>query len=200
MKRITQFIVAILVLLASPAMAQVVPRNPRLPLRLPWRGAVQQIEAVEPSLARHAAIVFSGRVTDVSHIVPDSGSAEPLMQITFVVETGIRGVQNGDQFRLLEWPGRWQAGERYRVGERYLVFLHAPNAAGLTSPVGGNAGRFLMDKNGTVDLTSAQLLGSPGNNASSSSSPATDAPQPGRPLPHLPHPGIPNGNSRVRTE
>jgi len=195
MKRLTPFIVVGLVLV-STAVAQVSPRNPRLPQRHPWRSAVQQIEALEPGLARHATIIFSGRVTEVLRLVPDSGSAEPLMQITFAVETGVRGVQNGDQFHLLEWPGRWQSGERYRLGERYLLFLHAPNAAGLTSPVGGNAGRFLIDKSGTVDLTSAQLAG--GSAASTStSSPVSDPPQPRR---TLPHPWIPNGNSRIRTE
>ncbi len=107
MKRLTPFIVVGLVLVPM-AVAQVAPRNPRLPQRPAWRSAVQQIEAMEPSLARHAAIVFSGRVSEVLRIIPDSGSAEPLMQITFAVETGVRGVQNGDQFRMLEWPGRWQ--------------------------------------------------------------------------------------------
>ncbi len=197
MKRLTPFMIAGL-MLAFPAVAQVTPRNPRLPQHPAWRSAVQQIETLEPSLARHAAIVFSGRVTEVLRVVPDSGSAEPLMQITFAVETGVRGVQNGDQFRLLEWPGRWQAGERYRIGERYLMFLHAPNAAGLTSPVGGDAGRFLIDQSGTVDLTSAKLAGSSGNAAlTSDPSPLSDPPQPGRTLPHR---GIPNGNSRIRTE
>jgi hypothetical protein len=197
MKRLTPFMIAGLVL-ALPAVAQVAPRTPHLPQRPAWRSAIQQIEAMEPNLARHAAIVFSGRVTEVLRIVPDSGSAEPLVQITFAVETGVRSVQNKDQFRLLEWPGRWQAGERYRIGERYLMFLHAPNAAGVTSPVGGNAGRFLIDQRGTVDLTSPQLAGSSASAASAStSSPVSEPPQPGRTLPHR---GIPNGNSRVRAE
>ena len=76
------------------------------------------------------------------------------MKITFAVDNGVRGAQTGAEFHLLEWPGRWQAGERYRIGERYLLFLHAPNAAGLTSPVGGSAGRFLVDSKGTIDISS----------------------------------------------
>jgi hypothetical protein len=34
----------------------------------------------------------------------------------------------------------------YRVGERLMLFLHAPSKLGLTSPVGGSAGRFAIDQ------------------------------------------------------
>ncbi len=154
MKRRSQFVIAVLAFAPVLAMAQAPPRSARLPRRPASRTTVQQIEAMEPSLTRHAAIIFFGRVTSVSRIVPESGAAEPSLQITFAVDNGVRGAQTGSEFRLLEWPGRWQAGERYRIGERYLLFLHAPNAAGLTSPVGGSAGRFLIDSKGTIDISS----------------------------------------------
>jgi len=143
MKRRSQLVIAALAFAPVLATAQIPARAPaRLPRPVVSRVTVQQIEAMQPGLARHAAIIFSGRVTDVSHIVPESGAAEPCLQITFAVENGVQGAQTGGQFRLMEWPGRWQAGERYRIGERYLLFLYARNAAGLTSPVGGSAGRF----------------------------------------------------------
>jgi hypothetical protein len=36
----------------------------------------------------------------------------------FAVETGIRGAQTGCEFHLVEWPGRWRAGERLFVCRR----------------------------------------------------------------------------------
>ncbi len=205
MKRLSQF-VAFLALAPTLAAAQMTARTARLPRRPASRDTVQQIEAMQPSLARHAAIIFFGRVTDVSRVVPESGAAEPSLQITFAAESGIRGVQTGREFRLLEWPGRWQAGERYRVGERYLLFLHAPNAAGLTSPVGGSAGRFLVDSKGTVDINSAALVGVERSvSPQSTSSPVVDPSQhpalrPPQPRTALPHQGPAYVHPQVRPE
>jgi hypothetical protein len=42
-------------------------------------------------------------------------------------------------YTLREWAGLWTAGETpFRAGQRYLMLLHAPGAAGLSSPVGGD--------------------------------------------------------------
>ena len=48
-------------------------------------------------------------------------------------------------------------GQRYRVGERVLLFLYPPSKLGLTSCVGGRMGRFTVDPWGRV-LLSAQHL------------------------------------------
>jgi hypothetical protein len=182
-------------------MAQVPARSARLPRRPASRTTVAQIEALRPSLTRHAAIIFFGRVTDISRIVPESGAAEASLQITFAVENGVRGAQTGSEFRLLEWPGRWQAGEGYRIGERYLLFLHAPNAAGLTSPVGGSASRFLIDSKGTVDISSIAPPSAKGNIPASPSSPVFDPPQhPSQPRTALPQQGSPYAHPQVRPE
>ena len=76
MKRRSQFVIAVLALAPLLAVAQAPSRSARLPRRPASRTTVQQIEAMQPSLARHAAIIFFGRVTDVSRIVPESGAAE----------------------------------------------------------------------------------------------------------------------------
>ena len=200
MKRCSQFVV-VLALAPLLAVAQVPARSARLPRRPASRTTVQQIEAMQPSLARHAAIIFFGRVTGISRIVPETGAAEPSLQITFAVDNGVRGAQTGQEFQLLEWPGRWQAGERYRIGERYLLFLHAPNAAGLTSPVGGTAGRFLIDSKGTIDLSSVAPSGTERNIPSSASSPVSDPPErPPQPRTALPQQGPPYAHPQVRPE
>ena len=64
-----------------------------------------------------------------------------------------------------EWAGMWTTGERYRLGERLMLFLHAPRKLGLTSPVGGAAGRFAVDQTGRIVLDPVQaqnLKGGPG--------------------------------------
>jgi hypothetical protein len=199
MKRHSQFVIAVLAFAPVLAFAQSPTRGPaRLPRRPASRATVQQIEAMAPNIARHASIIFFGRVTGVSRIVPESGAAEPSLQITFAVDNGLRGAQTRREFRLLEWPGRWQAGERYRVGERYLLFLHAPNAAGLTSPVGGSAGRFLIDSKGTIDINAD--LPRPNVAPTTPSSPI-DAPQrPRQPKTALPHQGPPYAHPQVLPE
>lgn len=200
MKRCSQFVV-VLTLAPLLAVAQVPARSARLPRRPASRTTVQQIEAMQPRLARHAAIIFFGRVTGISRIVPETGAAEPSLQITFAIDNGVRGAQTGQEFQLLEWPGRWQAGERYRIGERYLLFLHAPNAAGLTSPVGGTAGRFLIDSKGTIDLSSVAPPGTERNIPASASSPVSDPPErPPQPRTALPQQGPPYAHPQVRPE
>ena len=51
----------------------------------------------------------------------------------------------------------WSGAQRYRVGERVLLFLYPPSKLGLTSCVGGAVGRFTIDPRGRV-LLSAQHL------------------------------------------
>ena len=63
----------------------------------------------------------------------------------------------GQQLTIHEWAGLWAVGERfYRVGERLMLFLHAPSKLGLTSPVGGAAGRFSVGQGGRILLDPVQ--------------------------------------------
>ena len=79
------------------------------------------------------------------------------MQITFRVEQAIRGVRNGQVLAIREWAGLWNSGDRYRPGERLLLFLYKPSKFGLTSPVGGPMGRFPVDSGGNVILENGWL-------------------------------------------
>jgi hypothetical protein len=52
---------------------------------------------------------------------------------------------------LREWSGLWVAdNQRYRVGQRLLMLLHAPGAAGMSSPVGGLDGAIPIRQGGAV--------------------------------------------------
>jgi hypothetical protein len=74
------------------------------------------------------------------------------MRITFLVEQGLKGVRTGKTFTMRQWAGAWDAGEKYRVGERLVLFLYPASRLGLTSTVAGQRGRFTLDGRGQVLL------------------------------------------------
>lgn len=82
-----------------------------------------------------AAVIFAGQVLAVRW--PGTG----MVEVEFRVDEAIRGCWVGTPFVLREWDGLWAGGsQRYRVGQRLLMLLHAPSAAGMSSPVGGMDG------------------------------------------------------------
>ena len=98
-------------------------------------GSVDALHA----LSRMAAVIFAGRVIAIRRYEAVNGGSG-VVEIDFAVDDAIRGVSAGP-YTLREWGGLWVGGyEPFRVGERYLMLLHAPGAAGLSSPVGGSDG------------------------------------------------------------
>jgi hypothetical protein len=97
-----------------------------------------------------AGIIFSGHVTSIRHTPVPSGQAPASTTLIFQVERAIRGVVPGQILTIHEWAGLWSSGERYRVGERVVLFLYPPSKLGLTSPVAGAMGRFAMDSQGRI--------------------------------------------------
>jgi hypothetical protein len=117
------------------------PLNPVLPRRSPLA-----------QIAKPAGIIFSGRVIAVGRSDAPGGRDTDATFITFQVEQAIRGVTVGQELIIHEWAGLWARGERYRVGERVMLFLFPPSKLGLTSPVSGPWGRFEIDSAGRVVL------------------------------------------------
>ena len=105
---------------------------------------------IRQGLVRNSGYIFSGTVKAVERIAPQRKDSVAVMRITFQVEEPMRGVRKGQLLVIREWAGLWQAGERYRPGERVMLFLYPPSKVGLTSPVGGGAGRFRVDPQGNV--------------------------------------------------
>src|SRR5713226_7639591 len=103
-------------------------------------------------LTRNSGYIFDGTVLSVERVAEADPSSLGAVQITFRVERAIRGVRNGQVLTIREWTGLWNSGERYRTGERLLLFLYRPSKLGLTSPVGGSLGRFAIDSNDQVIL------------------------------------------------
>lgn len=103
-------------------------------------------------LTLRAGYIFAGTVKAVRRVTPRARTGVATVQITFRVDKAIRGVHAGQTLAVREWAGLWESGERYRAGERVLLFLYRPSKLGLTSPVGGLAGRFKIDQEGQVIL------------------------------------------------
>jgi hypothetical protein len=110
-----------------------------------------------PSIARAAGAIFSGTVTAVARRPPSGGQSVETVVITFHVESAIRGATPGEDLTIAQWIGLWSGGQRYRIGERVLLFLYPPSKLGLTSCVAGGIGRFGIDPQGRVLLTAQHL-------------------------------------------
>jgi hypothetical protein len=110
-----------------------------------------------PLIARAAGTIFSGTVRSITRRPATRGQAVETVAITFHIENAIRGVTPGEDLTISQWIGLWSGGQRYRVGERVLLFLYPPSKLGLTSCVAGGIGRFAVDPGGRV-LLSAQHL------------------------------------------
>jgi hypothetical protein len=110
-----------------------------------------------PGIARAAGTIFSGTVTAIARRPASHGQAVETVAITFHVENAIRGATPGEDLTISQWIGLWSGGQRYRVGERVLLFLYPPSKLGLTSCVAGTMGRFTIDARGRI-LLSAQYL------------------------------------------
>jgi hypothetical protein len=85
------------------------------------------------SLAARAGVIFVGQVVKVE---PKPG----VVEVTFRVDRVVQGAVGGT-YILREWAGLWANGQpRYVPGQRAMMFLHAPGAAGLSTPVDGMEG------------------------------------------------------------
>ncbi len=102
-------------------------------------------------LAKPSGYIFAGTVTAIKSLAPQGARGVAQIQITFHVDSAVRGVRTGQSLSIREWTGVWDAGQRYRVGEKVALFLYSPSKLGLTSVVGGALGRFPI-QNGTVKI------------------------------------------------
>jgi hypothetical protein len=110
----------------------------------------QTVLDILQQMSGQADVIFAGQVLSVRR--PASGDAT-VVEIEFRVDEAVRGCTVGVPYVLREWAGLWtRDGQRYRVGQRLLMLLHAPSAAGMSSPVGGLDGALPIRQGGTVSL------------------------------------------------
>ena len=92
-----------------------------------------------------ADVIFAGQVLAIRR--PDDG----VVEVEFRVDQAIRGCTAGTPYVLREWAGLWAGdNQRYRVGQRLLMLLHAPSAAGMSSPIGGLDGAIPIRQGGAA--------------------------------------------------
>ena len=124
------------------------------PYRVVSRNPIVPRPIVFPQIVSAAGIIFSGRVTSIARprslTRVSSFKGPESTTVTFKVEHAMRGASAGQNLTIHEWSGLWTKGERYRVGERLLLFLYSPSKLGLTSPVAGAIGRFAIHSDGRI--------------------------------------------------
>jgi hypothetical protein len=90
----------------------------------------QTVVDVLHQLSDKADVIFAGQVVAIRR--PDTS----IVEVEFRVDQAIRGCTAGTPYILREWAGLWEGEtQRYRVGQNLLMLLHAPSAAGMSSPV-----------------------------------------------------------------
>jgi hypothetical protein len=139
------FVALILTLISLPVVAEE-PARPEIPRAIP----PESPHAQRPRpVTQSSGYIFAGTVKSVEHSVP-KGNDVATVQINFHVDQGMRGARTGQTLAIQEWAGLWESGERYRRGERVLLFLYPPSKLGLTSPVQGRLGRFGIGPDGRI--------------------------------------------------
>jgi hypothetical protein len=112
----------------------------------------QDIITALHQMADRAGVIFVGRVAGVQRR-DGGGAASGVVEVTFEVDQAVRGCAVGAPFVLREWAGLWEGDDqRYRVGQRLLMLLHAPNGAGFSSPVDGMDGAIPVVRGGGAPL------------------------------------------------
>jgi hypothetical protein len=102
-------------------------------------GNLQSANAALREMTQLAGVIFTGQVVGVRRVAGADGTTS-VVEISFAVQDAVRGV-SGTTYTVREWAGLWPAGDTpFVVGQRYLMLLHTPSAAGLSSPVGGMDG------------------------------------------------------------
>ena len=105
----------------------------------------QTVVDILHDLSDKADVIFAGQVLAIRR--PNNG----VVEVEFRVDQAIRGCTAGTPYILREWDGLWAGdSQRYRVGQRLLMLLHATSAAGMSSPVGGLDGAIPIRQGGVA--------------------------------------------------
>ena len=122
----------------------------------------QTIEEALHQMSDSAGVIFIGEVTAIRSVTGANGSSG-IVEVDFRIDQAVRKCTPNTTYTLREWAGLWAAGDqRYRVGQRLLMLLHAPGPSGITSPVGGMTGAIPVRASTTSpDTASATTASAP---------------------------------------
>ncbi len=131
------------------------------------------------ALARDAGLIFSGTVERIERITPAARGDIGVLRVTFRVGEALRGAAPGETVTISEWDGLWVSRDRYRLGERLLLFLYPPSPGlGLTTTVGGDQGRIALNDSGLSIAEVARQLGETRSRPTASERQPTRKPRP----------------------
>jgi hypothetical protein len=124
--------------------------------------ASQTIEEALHQMSDSAGIIFVGEVTAIRSRSGENGSSG-IVEVDFRIDQAVRNCIPNTTYTLREWVGLWSAGDqRYRIGQRLLMLLHAPGPSGITSPVGGMTGAIpIRASTPSPDTASATTASAP---------------------------------------
>jgi hypothetical protein len=126
-------------------------------LRLWGQSLPLSSSGVIEKLTRPAGIIFSGEVVRIER-ERDLDGKPASIRVAFRVDEALRGCNAGETIEIAEWAELWVRRDRYRVGQKVFLFLYPRNHAGLTSPVAGDLGIFMLGSQGLLRLTPQQSL------------------------------------------
>lgn len=102
--------------------------------------------------------VFSGTVVQIEHVHVE-GQEPAAVRVKFRVDQAVRGCDTGETITVYEWAGLWMRGDRYRKGQRMVIFLYPASQTGFTSSVAGTAGTYVIGPDGLLRTTPQQVGG-----------------------------------------
>jgi hypothetical protein len=118
-----------------------------------------------PYLAQRADVIVQGKVISVKNENLPRFRNFPIVEVTLEVENMLRGPskQRTYTFREAVFGFKTNRGKQdYQVGKRLILFLHAPSALGLSSPIGIGQGRFQIGRNAGSGETISNETGNSG--------------------------------------
>ena len=98
------------------------------------------------AMAGQAGVIFVGHVVRIAR-----NDAAGFVEIRFAVDESVLNCAGAGEYSVREWAGLWVGrAPRYGLGQRFLMLLHAPGAAGLSAPVGGLDGAIPLVASGAA--------------------------------------------------
>jgi hypothetical protein len=119
----------------------------------------EQVERSLQWLVMNAPVIFSGEVLAGESSGAASTAAlgdQPASVIHIRVDEAVQGVHAGEVFDFAQWRGA--NGLALFPHQRVILFLHRPNAAGISSSVSGNFGLLSIGGGDLVQLRGLELL------------------------------------------
>ena len=141
LSRHVRLLSALLIGLLSPLLAV----SQTLP---PASVSLQQLNAF-------SGTIFSGTVLQIGRTNAE-GQQPAAVRVRFRVDQAVQGCVAGETITVDEWAELWMRGDRYRKGQRVVLFLYPNSQTGFSSSVAGDVGMYVIGPDGLLRTTPQQ--------------------------------------------